>query len=155
MQQGGSYSDICTVAAEWRECAAVTVNVPANKTYRVMIDSAGSFNGGGSANRVRICSSARNSATPFDGTAALAAGCVNTPTGVTLPANEIESAATNGVQTLAGGGSGASYIVSTAVRPDATLVFDAFDFAVIHTLVTVSDATTGGPTGAKSAKLKR
>jgi hypothetical protein len=151
VQQGGNYSDVCTVAGAWSECAATTVAVPANKTYRVAIDSAGSFNAGVAANRVQICTSVRDSATAFDATATTPAGCPNAPTGITLGANEIKGDATNGVQTLAGGASGASYVVSTAVRPDNRLSFDpGFDRAVVHTLVTVDEVS-----GASAAAARR
>src|SRR5688572_11787275 len=61
VQQGGDYAHGCSVAGEWRECGKVQVNVPANETYKVMIDSAGSFGAGNATNRVEICSSVRPS----------------------------------------------------------------------------------------------
>ena len=138
-QQGGDYTHVCTAANEWRECAKVTVTVPANKTYRVMIDSAGSYFAYASTNRVRICSSARISNIPFETIATTPASCVNQPTGISLD-NEIKSSSTNGVRTLSGGASGASYIVGTAIRPDSALHwYNGYDFSVVHTMVTVAE----------------
>ena len=42
-QQSNIHPDLCAVAAEWRECGQIVVHVRANKIYRVIIDSAGSY----------------------------------------------------------------------------------------------------------------
>ena len=137
--QGGDYTHVCTAANEWRECAKVAVTVPANKTYRVMIDSAGSYFAYASTNRVRICSSVRISNIPFETIATIPASCVNQPTGISLD-NELKSSSTNGVRTLSGGATGASYVVGTAIRPDSALHwYNGYDFSVVHTMVTVAE----------------
>ena len=157
VQQGGNFTDECTTPNQWRECAPVTVNVPANRTYRVMIDSAGSFRASGAtATNVQICSSVRNSATAFDGTGETVAGCPNIATGVTLGADELKNAATNGVQTLSGGDSGASYVVSTATHTDQVLIFPSFfDHGVSHTLVTVADVSGTASAAARAGKAPK
>jgi hypothetical protein len=132
----------CTVAAEWRECAAVNVAVPAGKTFLLAIDSAGSFFAYNETNNVRICTSVRLSSVAFDTTAAVKpSSCDNQPTGISL-SSELKNSSTNGVRQVSGGAGGGTYVVSTAVRPDKALhFFNGFDYTVVHTLVTVADAT--------------
>lgn len=142
--QGGDYTPSppnggCTFAAEWRECARVTVDVPAGKTYVLAIDSDGSYFAYNKATNVRVCTSVRASSATFQTTAALPDSCDNQPTGITLN-NSMGSVGTNGVREVSGGASGARYVVSTAVRPDAALDFyNGYRHEVVHTLVTVSE----------------
>lgn len=142
--QGGDYTPGpgnggCTFAAEWRECARVTVDVPAGKTYVLAIDSDGSYFAYNKSTNVRVCTSVRASTATFQTTAAHPDSCRNQPTGITLN-NSMGSVGTNGVGEVSGGSSGASYVVSTAVRPDAELDFyNGYRHEVVHTLVTVSE----------------
>lgn len=149
--QGGNFTGTppndprgCTVGAEWRECAVVQVAVPANKTYLLAIDSAGSFFAFNKTANVQVCTSVRPAsetfeATPEDG---IPASCQNVPTGVDI-SSEIKNIATNGLRSITGGATeGTTYIVSSAVRPTVGLDFcNGCDYTTIHTLVTVSDAT--------------
>jgi hypothetical protein len=141
--QGGDWTasppndDGCTDAATWKECADVTVSVPAGKTYKIAIDGTGSFFAFGEANRVQLCTSVRPSSATFN----QATHCANAPTGITIEDGQAESASVNGIRTLQGGASGRSYVVSTAVRPDADLdFFNGFDVTTIHTMVSVFEA---------------
>ena len=142
--QGGDYTPSppnggCTFADEWRECARVTVDVPAGNTYVLAIDSDGSYFAYNKSTNVRVCTSVRASTTTFQTTATLPDSCHNQPTGITLN-NSMGSVGTNGVREVSGGSSGASYVVSTAVRPDAALDFyNGYRHEVVHTLVTVSE----------------
>jgi hypothetical protein len=64
---------------------------------------------------------------------------VNQPTGVNVPSNQMTASATNGVRELAGGASGTSWVISTAVRPDDYLDwYNGYNNTVVHTLVTVA-----------------
>ena len=146
VKQGGDYTPTppaaagCTFAAEWRECAKVTVTVPAGKTYILAIDSDGSYFAYNKTTNVRVCSSVRLSTATFETTATVKpASCDNQPTGV-LIASDLESVGTNGVREVSGGANGASYVVSTAVRPEHALDFyNGYRYEVVHTLVTVSE----------------
>ena len=119
----------CTVQQEWRECAPVTVSVPANATYRISVVSSGSYFSFGAElpNMLSSCVSIRRSDDAFEQPEpvildqAVPATCdPNGPEGITWERDNddvdseprMANLTTTRAATLAGG---ASYVVSSAV----------------------------------------
>jgi hypothetical protein len=115
------------------ECAAVTVHVPANKSYVAGINSAGSL-WDSSDNEALICPSARRAADPPAG----GVHCYSTPSGTTFgAAGGFSSVASSAAAVLTGGPSGTDWIIGTYVHTNRRLGFHPG--AEINTLVLVSE----------------
>ena len=140
----------CTAAAQWRECAPVEVTVPAGKTYKIAVDSSGSYFAYGAPNKVRSCVSVRASGATFEttptGPSGMPASCPVVgwyqPEGITLADGQVGNLATSAAATLTGGANGTTYVVSTAVRPDLQLhSYNGFTTQKANTVVEIADVT--------------
>jgi hypothetical protein len=123
------------VAATWKECAPITIAIPAGKTYVATILSTGSLVTAADSRAV-VCSSVRLS------TAAATPNCsaaASLQTAVFEPGGKWAMVSNTGVATLTGGTSGTSYVLSTAVNSDAANVYNSgYDNAWLTTRVLLS-----------------